>query len=326
MTEPLLTETLDRFVLYPIKHDKVWEMYKNAVASIWFSEEIDLQDDINDWAKLTDNERHFISYVLAFFATADGIVNENLALRFYNEVQIPEAKQFYGFQIFMEGIHAETYALLLDTLIKDQEEKDKLFHAITTIPCIAKKANWALRWINNSDSFAERIVSFSIVEGLLFCGAFCAINWLKSRGLMSGLGFSNELISRDESLHCDFACLLYSMLQHKLPAERVYDIMEEAVQIEKEFIIEAIPVSLLGMNSTLMSQYIEFMADRLLYALGYDKLYKVENPFMFMNVQSLQGKTNFFEKHVPDYQKQGISMASKKGESANSKFTIDADF
>jgi len=324
MTEPLLDQTLDRFVLYPIKHHKVWEMYKNAVASIWFSEEIDLQDDINDWSnRLTPNERHFISMVLAFFATADGIVNENLATRFYNEVQIPEVKQFYGFQIFMEGIHAETYALLLDTLIKDQQEKEKLFHAITNVPCIKKKAEWAMKWINGTDSFAERLIAFGIFEGLFFCSSFCSISWMKSRGLLPGLGFSNELISRDESLHCDFACLLYSMLQHKLPAERVYDIMREAVLIEKEFIQEAIP-AMIGMNQNLMNQYVEFMADRLLYELKYEKIYNVENPFLFMNAQALQGKTNFFEKRVSEYSLAGISMASKKDDCAT--FTMDADF
>jgi ribonucleoside-diphosphate reductase beta chain len=309
-TEPLLQENKDRFVLFPIRHDAVWKMYKQAEANFWTTEEIDLSQDLNDWNRLSVDERHFIKHVLAFFAASDGIVNENLAVNFLQEVQIPEARCFYGFQVAIENIHSETYSLLIDTYIKDAAEKHHLFHAIDTIPAVKKKADWALRWIN-SDNFAERLVAFAAVEGIFFSGSFCAIFWLKKRGLMPGLSFSNELISRDEGLHCDFACLLYSMLQNKLEPARVQQIVTDAVAIEKEFITEALPVSLIGMNAGLMAQYIEFVADRLLVALGAAKVYNTSNPFPWMEMISLQGKTNFFEKRVGDYQKAGV-MAQKE--------------
>ncbi|MCS7027680.1 MAG: ribonucleoside-diphosphate reductase small subunit [Bacteroidia bacterium] len=321
MTEPILTENKHRFVLFPIQYPEVWEMYKKAEASFWTAEEVDLAQDLSDWAKLNDGERHFISHVLAFFAASDGIVNENLASRFASEVQIPEARCFYGFQIAIENIHSEMYSLLIDTYIKDDKEKYRLLNAIETVPCVQKKAEWALKWINNTDSFAERLVAFAAVEGIFFSGSFCAIFWLKKRGLMPGLSFSNELISRDEGLHTDFACLIYSMLQNKLPESRVLEIITDAVKIEQEFITDALPVDLIGMNSRLMSQYIEFVADRLLVALGYRKYYNSANPFDWMELISLQGKTNFFEKRVGDYQKAGV-MADRKEQD----FTLDADF
>jgi ribonucleoside-diphosphate reductase beta chain len=328
--EPLLIENKNRFVVFPIQFPEIWTMYKKAEASFWTAEEIDLSADTNDWnLKLTNNERHFISHVLAFFAASDGIVNENLAQRFMSEVQIPEARCFYGFQIAIENIHSETYSLLIDTYIKNPAERERLFRAIETIPCVKKKAEWALRWINNSDSFAERLVAFAAVEGIFFSGSFCAIFWLKKRGLMPGLTFSNELISRDEGLHCDFACLLYSMLRHKLPEHVVKRIIGDAVAVEKEFIIDALPVALIGMNSNLMRQYIEFVADRLLVALGYSKLYHTPNPFDWMELISLQGKTNFFEKRVAEYQKSGVvtSVTSPAHSSSNENvFTLDADF
>lgn len=320
-TEVLLKENKNRFVLFPIKYQEVWEMYKKAEASFWTAEEIDLSHDLVDWEKLNDNERHFISHVLAFFAASDGIVNENLAIRFSNEVQIPEARCFYGFQIAMENIHSETYSLLIDTYIKDPVMKDKLFNAIETVPAVGKKAEWALKWINDTDSFAERLVAFAAVEGIFFSGSFCSIFWLKKRGLMPGLTFSNELISRDEGLHCDFACLLYSMLQDKLSQDTIHKIIGDAVTIEKEFITEALPVNLIGMNAEMMSQYIEFVADRLLVALGYSKLYNAKNPFDWMELISLQGKTNFFEKRVGEYQKAGV-MSDK----ADQVFTLEAEF
>ena len=311
MKEPLLQENPNRFVLFPIRYDEVWKMYKKAVASFWTTEEIDLAADLTHWAdRLNDNERHFIKHVLAFFAASDGIVNENLAEHFIREIQIPEAKCFYGFQIAIENIHSETYSLLIDTYIKDPEEKDKLFHAIDTVPAVKRKAEWALRWIAGENTFTERLVAFAAVEGIFFSGSFCSIFWLKKRGLMPGLAFSNELISRDEGLHCDFACLLYSMLQEKLSVETLRAIICDAVEIEKEFILEALPVSLIGMNAQLMSQYIEFVADRLLVALGGEKVYNTTNPFDFMELISLQGKTNFFERRVSEYQKAGV-MAQK---------------
>ena len=319
--EPILQENKSRFVLFPIKYPKVWEMYKKAEASFWTAEEIDLSPDLADWAKLNDDERHFVKHVLAFFAASDGIVNENLAEQFINEVQIPEARCFYGFQIAIENIHSETYSLLIDTYIKDGEEKDKLFNAIETVPCVTKKAEWALNWINDKNLFAERIIAFAAVEGIFFSGSFCSIFWLKKRGLMPGLTFSNELISRDEGLHCDFACLLYSMLENKLDESVVRKIITDAVVIEKEFILEALPVSLIGMNAKLMSEYIEFVADRLLVALGYSKAYGTSNPFPWMELISLQGKTNFFEKRVGEYQKAGV-MANKD----TKKFSLDEDF
>jgi ribonucleoside-diphosphate reductase beta chain len=319
--EYLLQENKQRFVLFPIKHKEVWEMYKKAEASFWTAEEIDLSHDLPDWDKLNPNERHFISHVLAFFAASDGIVNENLAMRFSSEVQIPEARCFYGFQIAMENIHSETYSLLIDTYVKDPTEKDRLFRAMETVPAVSKKAEWALKWINSSESFAERIVAFAAVEGIFFSGSFCSIFWLKKRGLMPGLTFSNELISRDEGLHCDFACLLYSMIQNKLSQERIYEIISNAVEIEKEFVCDALPVNLIGMNSELMAQYIEFVADRLLVSLGYPKMFNTKNPFDWMEMISLQGKTNFFEKRVGEYQKAGV-MNDKNDQ----LFTLEAEF
>lgn len=319
--ESLLKSNPDRFVLFPIKYGDIWEFYKKAEASFWTAEEIDLSQDFNDWAKLNEGEQHFIKHVLAFFAASDGIVNENLAEKFLAEVQIPEARCFYGFQIAIENIHSETYSLLIDTYIKDPQEKHKLFHAIDTVPAVEKKAKWALKWINDAD-FAERIVAFAAVEGIFFSGSFCSIFWLKKRGLMPGLSFSNELISRDEGLHCDFACLLYkNYLQNKLTEDRIREIICDAVMIEKEFICEALPVSLIGMNADLMSQYIEFVADRLLVALGYSKVYFAENPFDFMELISLQGKTNFFEKRVAEYQKAGVMSGTQA-----QTFSLEEDF
>lgn len=291
------------------------------MASFWVAEEIDLYQDLGDWEALNPDEKHFISNILAFFSSSDGIVNENLAMRFYNDVQIPEARCFYGFQIAMENIHAETYGLLIDTYVKDHEEKDRLFKAIENIPCIEKKANWALKWIAGDRSFAERLIAFAAIEGIFFSGSFCAIFWLKKRGLMPGLTFSNELISRDEGLHTDFACLLYDELQEKLPEETVVAIIKEAVDFEREFITEALPVSLIGMNSDMMSQYIEFVADRLLHQLGCSPIYGAENPFDWMELISMEGKTNFFEKKVSEYQKAGVM-----GQRKDNSFSLDMDF
>lgn len=286
-------------------------MYKKAEASFWTAEEIDLSADHKDWSMLNENERHFVSHVLAFFAASDGIVNENLAMNFSNEIQCSEARCFYGFQIAIENIHSEVYSLLIDTYVKDPQVKDHLRNAIYTIPCVQKKANWALRWCNSHvSSFAERLVAFACVEGIFFSGSFCAIFWLKKRGLMPGLSFSNELISRDEGLHCNFACLLYSKLLNQLPQSRVYEIVNDAVSIESEFISDSLPVELIGMNSRMMVQYIKFCADRLLVALGYPKFYEVENPFDWMVMISLQGKTNFFEKRVSEYAKSGVGVDS----------------
>ncbi len=320
--EPILQENPNRFVLFPIEHDDIWQFYKKSEASIWTAEEIDLSQDFDDWDhKLSDNDRYFIKHILAFFAASDGIVNENLAENFVREVQYTEAKFFYGFQIMMENIHSETYSLLIDTYIKDKAEKNYLFNAIDNIPCVKKKADWALRWISGG-GFAERLVAFAAVEGIFFSGSFCSIFWLKKRGVMPGLTFSNELISRDEGMHCDFACLLYNQhLINKLDKKIVEQIITEAVEIEKEFVSDAIPVNLIGMNSVLMCQYIEFVADRLLLSLGNDKIYNAENPFDFMEMISLQGKTNFFEKRVGDYQKAGV--LSTKAEAA---FSLDDDF
>ncbi len=320
--EPILKENPDRFVLFPIVHDDIWNFYKKQEASFWTAEEIDLSPDQIDWeTKLNDDERHFIKHVLAFFAASDGIVNENLAENFLSEVQYTEAKFFYGFQIAIENIHSETYSLLIDTLIKDKAEKDHLFKAIDTLDCVQKKAKWALRWIEQG-SFAERLIAFAAVEGIFFSGSFCSIFWLKKRGLMPGLSFSNELISRDEGLHCDFACLLYTQhLVNKLPKEQVKEIIMDAVEIEKEFVTDALPVKLIGMNADLMTQYIEFVADRLLVELGNDKVYNVSNPFDFMDMINLQGKTNFFEKRVGEYQKAGVL-----GDKDDQSFTMDADF
>jgi len=320
--EPLLKENPGRFVLFPIEHNDIWSFYKKSEASFWTAEEIDLHQDISDWAnKLSDDERHFIKHVLAFFAASDGIVNENLAENMVREVQYTEAKFFYGFQIMMENIHSETYSLLIDTYIKDAKEKDYLLNAIDTMECVKKKADWALRWIENGN-FAERLIAFAAVEGIFFSGSFCSIFWLKKRGLMPGLTFSNELISRDEGMHCDFACLLYNEhIVNKLPLETIQAIIMDAVEIEKEFVTDAIPVKLIGMNAEMMCQYIEFVADRLLASLGNDKVYHAENPFPWMDMISLQGKTNFFEKRVGDYQKAGV-MAEKEKQ----VFSLDEDF
>lgn len=320
--EPILQENNSRFVLFPIEHDDIWAFYKRAEASFWTAEEIDLAADLVDWeTKLNDNERHFIKHVLAFFAASDGIVNENLAENFLSEVQYTEAKFFYGFQVAIENIHSETYSLLIDSYIKDTAEKNGLFNALDTIDCVRKKADWALRWIDEG-SFAERLVAFAAVEGIFFSGSFCSIFWLKKRGLMPGLAFSNELISRDEGLHCDFACLLYNNhIVNKLPIEQVQKIILDAVEIEKEFILDALPVRLIGMNSDLMSQYIEFVADRLLMELGCAKVYNVTNPFDFMEMISIQGKTNFFEKRVAEYQKAGVL-----NNDADQTFSLEEDF
>lgn len=322
--EPILAENPDRFVLFPIQHDDIWKFYKDSEASFWTAEEIDLSQDLNDWEnKLNDDERFFIKHVLAFFAASDGIVNENLAENFVAEVQYTEAKFFYGFQIMMENIHSETYSLLIDTYIKDPKEKDYLFNAIETFPPVRKKADWALRWIENG-SFAERIVAFAAVEGIFFSGSFCSIFWLKKRGLMPGLTFSNELISRDEGMHMDFACLLYNNhIVNKLSKEKVTKIITDAVEIESEFVTESLPVRLIGMNADLMNQYIQFVADRLLEQLGCDKIYNVTNPFDFMDMISLQGKTNFFEKRVAEYQKAGVSKGMDESTDA---FSLDEDF
>ncbi len=322
--EPILEEDKSRFVLFPIKHNDIWQMYKKHEASFWTAEEIDLGQDMTDWNSLNDGERHFISHVLAFFAASDGIVNENLAVNFLSEVQYAEAKCFYGFQIMMENIHSETYSLLIDTYIKDSVEKDRLLNAIDTIPCVQKKAEWALRWIDNG-SFAERLIAFAAVEGIFFSGSFCSIFWLKKRGLMPGLTFSNELISRDEGLHRDFACLLYTdHIKNQMEPAAVYQIIRDAVTIEQEFVSDALPVSLIGMNAELMKQYIEFVADHLLVSLNLNKVYNTANPFDFMDMISLQGKTNFFEKRVGEYQKAGVMSSTKENEAA--KFSMDADF
>ncbi|CAM8960891.1 unnamed protein product [Rhodiola kirilowii] len=323
--EPLLAPNPDRFCMFPIQFPEIWEMYKKAEASFWTAEEVDLSQDLRHWENLTYDEQHFIKHVLAFFAASDGIVLENLAGRFMKEVQVSEARAFYGFQIAIENIHSEMYSLLLETYIKDSAEKNRLFHAIETIPCVAKKADWALQWIDGSESFAERIVAFACVEGIFFSGSFCSIFWLKKRGLMPGLTFSNELISRDEGLHCDFACLLYKLLRKKLSEERVKSIVRDAVDIEREFVCDALPCGLVGMNGDLMSTYIEFVADRLLLALGYSKMYHVQNPFDWMELISLQGKTNFFEKRVGDYQKASV-MNSVNGSGGNHVFKLDEDF
>ncbi|KAH7887842.1 ribonucleotide reductase small subunit [Phlebopus sp. FC_14] len=319
--EPLLKESKRRFVLFPIQYHEIWQMYKKAEASFWTAEEMDLSKDIHDWTnRLNNNERHFVSHVLAFFAASDGIVNENLVERFSNEVQVAEARCFYGFQIMMENIHSETYSLLIDTYIKDPAERDYLFDAMETIPCVKRKADWALKWISDQRStFAERLVAFAAVEGIFFSGSFASIFWLKKRGLMPGLTFSNELISRDEGMHTDFACLLFSHLKRRPHPDTVKRIITEAVKIEQEFLTDALPVALIGMNAKLMCQYIEFVADRLLVSLGNDKVYNSTNPFDFMDMISLQGKTNFFEKRVSDYSKANVNHSSQKTEAVASK-------
>lgn len=320
--EPLLRENPNRFVLFPIEHDDIWKYYKDCEASFWTAEEIDLQQDLTDWEKkLTKDEKHFIKHVLAFFAASDGIVNENLAENMVREVQYTEAKFFYGFQIMMENIHSETYSLLIDTYIKDGAEKTYLLNAIENMDCVKKKADWALEWIEEG-SFAERLIAFAAVEGIFFSGSFCSIFWLKKRGLMPGLTFSNELISRDEGMHCDFACLLYNQhIVNKLPKSTINKIIEDAVAIEKEFVTDSLPVGLIGMNADMMCTYIEFVADRLLMSLGNSKIYNVENPFPWMDMISIQGKTNFFERRVGDYQKSGISAEKDK-----QVFSVDDEF
>lgn len=319
--EPLLAPNPGRFVIFPIKYDDMWEMYKKHLASFWTAEEIDFNGDLKDWATLNSNEKHFIKMVLAFFAASDGIVLENLASRFIDEIQIPEARAFYGFQLMMENIHSETYSLLIDTYIQDTKEKLSLFNAIETVPCVQRKAKWAEQWIGSTCSFGERLVAFACVEGIFFSGSFCAIYWLKKRGKMPGLTFSNELISRDEGLHTDFACLLYTQhLQNKLPIQRVQGLVREAVNIEKEFICDALPVSLIGMNAEAMSTYIEFVADRLLLTLGVPKTFNAQNPFQFMDLISLRGKTNFFEKRVGEYAR--ANVINNQGLA----FTTDVEF
>jgi ribonucleoside-diphosphate reductase beta chain len=304
--EKILEENKNRFVLFPLQYHDIWEFYKKSQASFWTAEEIDLSSDLADWEKLNAGEQHFVKHVLAFFAASDGIVNENLAENFVSEVQYTEAKFFYGFQIMMENIHSETYSLLIDTYIKDKDEQNHLFNAIDTVPAVQKKAEWALKWIS-SESFVERLIAFAAVEGIFFSGSFCSIFWLKKRGLMPGLSFSNELISRDEGLHTDFAVHLYNHhIENKLSKERLIEIIDSALTIEKEFITEALPVSLIGMNSDLMKQYLEYVSDRLLIDLGVGKIYNSENPFDFMKNIAMENKTNFFEKRVGEYSKQGV--------------------
>ena len=318
--EPILKENPNRFVIFPIKYHDIWEYYKKSEANFWTAEEIDLEADLSDWAKLNDNEQYFVKNVLAFFAASDGIVNENLAQNFVNEVQYAEAKFFYGFQIMMENIHSETYSLLIDTYVKDKEEQHKLFNAIDTIPAVQKKAEWALKWIN-SDSFAERLIAFAAVEGIFFSGSFCSIFWLKNRGLMPGLSFSNELISRDEGLHCDFAVHLHNEhLINQVPKDRIKEIITSALNIEKEFILESLPVDLIGMNSNLMSQYLEYVADRLLIDLKCEPIFNSKNPFDFMVNIALENKTNFFEKRVCDYSKSGVGNVS-----SDNKLSFEGD-
>lgn len=320
--EPLLRENPRRFVIFPIQYHDIWQMYKKAEASFWTVEEVDLSKDLADWEKLKTGEKHFISHVLAFFAASDGIVNENLVERFSQEVQVTEARCFYGFQIAMENVHSEMYSLLIDTYVRDSKEREFLFNAIETLPCVKKKADWALNWISSKyANFGERVVAFAAVEGIFFSGSFAAIFWLKKRGLMPGLTFSNELISRDEGLHTDFACLMFKYLVQKPSQERVIEIIREAVLIEQEFLTKALPVDLLGMNCDMMSHYIEFVADRLLLELGFNKIYNTKNPFSFMEFISLEGKTNFFEKKVGEYQKAGV-MANR----LDNVFTLDAEF
>lgn len=325
--EPLLRENPRRFVIFPIQYHDIWQMYKKAEASFWTAEEVDLSKDLIHWHKLKDEEQKFISHILAFFAASDGIVNENLVERFSQEVQVTEARCFYGYQIAMENIHSEMYSLLIDTYIKDTKEREFLFNAVETMPCVKQKADWALNWIADEQStFGERIVAFAAVEGIFFSGSFAAIFWLKKRGVMPGLTFSNELISRDEGLHCDFACLLFSHLVNKPSKERIYHIILDAVKIEQRFLTEALPVRMIGMNGDLMKQYIEFVADRLLLELQCEKHYNVENPFDFMDNISLEGKTNFFEKRVAEYQKMGVMAQNNMGGGSTHEFTLDADF
>jgi ribonucleotide reductase beta subunit family protein with ferritin-like domain len=320
--EILLSKSSNRFVLFPIEYPKVYEIYKRAESSFWTANEIDLTKDMNDWEKLSEDEKYFIKNVIGFFAGSDGIVMENLAVRFMREIQIPEVRAFYSYQIFNESIHSETYSLLIDTYIKDKNEKMNIFNSIENIPSVAKKASWAYKWIENVDNinFATRLIAFAIVEGIFFSGSFCAIYWLKKRGLMPGLTFSNELISKDEGMHCEFACLLYSMIKNKVSYKIVKDIFEEAIEIEKEFITESIPCALIGMNADMMKQYIEFVADRLLVQLGYEKIWKTENPFDFMELISLRPKANFFELRVGEYAKSNIALDNTEFEINNEDF------
>lgn len=311
----------NRFVLFPITFNNVWKSYKDAVSTFWTPEEVDLSKDKTDWEKLNDNERYFIKNVLAFFAGSDGIVMENLGQRFMNDIDIPEIRAFYSYQLFIENIHSEMYSLLIDTYISNEEEKSVLFDAINTMPAVSKKANWALKWIDNTDSFETRLVAFAAVEGIFFSGSFCAIYWLKNRGLMPGLTFSNELISKDEGMHTDFACLLYSMSKNKLTDDEMNKIIGEAVSIEKEFITESLPCHLIGMNADLMKQYIEFCADRILMQLGHDSIYNSTNPFSFMELISLRPKSNFFECRVGEYQKSGVGKTT-----SDNDFGLDDDF
>eukprot|EP01024_Parvocaulis_polyphysoides_P061920 TRINITY_DN6936_c0_g1_i1.p1 TRINITY_DN6936_c0_g1~~TRINITY_DN6936_c0_g1_i1.p1 ORF type:complete len:337 (+),score=47.26 TRINITY_DN6936_c0_g1_i1:119-1129(+) len=322
--EPLLKESTKRWCMFPIQYNSIWEFYKKAEASFWTAEEVDLAQDLKDWQKLNQNEQHFIKIVLAFFAASDGIVLENLALRFMSDVQVPEARAFYGMQIFIENIHSEMYSLMIDSYVKDTKEKEQLFNAVDNFESIKCKADWALKWTTSECSFAQRLVAYSAVEGIFFSGSFCAIFWLKKRGLMPGLTFSNELISRDEGLHTDFACHIYGLLNHKLETNIVHEIITEAVNCEQQFICESLPVDLIGMNNNLMKQYIQFVADRLLVALKAPKIYNVQNPFPWMEQISLQGKTNFFEKRVGEYQKGGVMQSMNGGQ--QHKFIMDADF
>jgi len=324
--EPFLTKDTNRLHLFPIKYDDVWQMYKKAVASFWTTEEVDLSKDLKDWVQLKPQEQHFIKHVLAFFAASDGIVNANLIERFSDEVQIIEAKYFYKCQVAMENIHSEMYSLLIDTYVDNESERRFLFNALENLPCVKKKADWALKWIRDDvATFAERIIAFAAVEGIFFSGSFASIFWLKKRGLMPGLAFSNELISRDEGLHTDFACLMYRHLVNKPSVERIYEIIKDAVKIEQEFLTDALSVDLIGMNSRLMVQYIEYVADRLLVELLCPKAYNSENPFDFMENISLNGKTNFFEKKVGEYQKAGV-IGSGKLDNQENLFTLDAEF
>jgi len=324
--DPLLKENPQRWVMFPIQYHEIWEMYKKHEASFWTAEEVDLSQDNKDWDKLTDAEQHFLKHVLAFFAASDGIVLENLASRFSSEIQSPEARAFYGFQMAMENIHSETYSLLIEQYIRDPVEKDAIFDAIATMPAVQQKAAWAVQWMNGENSFAERIVAFAAVEGVLFSGSFCAIYWLKKRGLLPGLTFSNELISRDEGLHAEFACMIYNMLENRLPEDIVHNIIRGAVAAERHFICEALSCDLIGMNSELMTKYIEFVADRLLTALGHSKIFNSSNPFDWMELISLQGKTNFFEKRVGEYQKAGVMSSTAAGQEEAKGFALDVDF
>ena len=320
MAEPLLQEDPKRFVILPIRHDDIWKMYKDHMNAFWVPEEVDLEADMKDIEKLTKDEFHYVKHVLAFFAASDGIVNENLVQNFADEVQVTEARCFYGFQIAMENIHSEMYSIMIDRFISDNGEKEYLLNAIDTIPCVKKKADWALKWINRDSSFAQRLVAFACVEGIFFSASFCAIFWLKKRGLMPGLGHSNELIARDEGLHTDFACLLYSKLQDKLDEETVHNLVKEAIECEEEFVCDALPVELIGMNSGKMVEYIKFCADRLVVSLGYSKIWNAENPFEWMDLINLQGKSNFFEKRPSEYKKATLHQGE------GDKFDLDAEF